>query len=276
MKNTARVQRGFTLVELVMVIVVMGVIATTLAVFIKGPVDAYFATGRRAALADTADTALRRMSRDIRAALPNSVRVNGTGTCLEFIAVRGGGRYLSDGSVNALAFGAAGAGFTMQGDNAAGIAVGDFIVVANQNTTGTQANAYVGAGVAGGNVSAAITAVATSGTPTVTNFTVATNFGVELASPDSRFYAVPGAASGLGPMVSYVCTGTQLTRTVSGSFAANCPANGPVIANNVSACNFVFNQNSLRDALAYLTLGMTTSDGEAISLQHQVHIDNTP
>lgn len=72
-------QSGFTLVELIMVIVIMGVVGATVAVFMKSPIDAYFDTARRAGIADVADTTVRRMARDIRKALPNSIRLGGTG-----------------------------------------------------------------------------------------------------------------------------------------------------------------------------------------------------
>jgi len=89
-------QRGFTLVELVMVIVILGIVGGMVAVFMRAPIEAYFDSGRRAALTDVADTAVRRMSRDLRKALPNSIRtstVNGSDTCLEFIPTRTGARY---------------------------------------------------------------------------------------------------------------------------------------------------------------------------------------
>ena len=86
---------GFTLIELVMVIVVMGVIGATLAAFMRKPVDAYFDTARRAALTDVADTAVRRISRDIGGALPNSIR-NPSSSCIEFIPTRTGGRYRAE------------------------------------------------------------------------------------------------------------------------------------------------------------------------------------
>ena len=35
-------QRGFTLIELIMVIVIMGVIGGMVSVFMKSPIDAYF------------------------------------------------------------------------------------------------------------------------------------------------------------------------------------------------------------------------------------------
>ena len=91
-------QRGFTLVEMIMVIVIMGIIGGIVAVFLRSPVEGYVASARRAEMTDIADTALRRINRDLRSALPNSVRVtgtcNGTTTCyLEFLPTTGGGRY---------------------------------------------------------------------------------------------------------------------------------------------------------------------------------------
>ena len=50
---------GFTLVEAIMVIVITGILAGMVAVFIKAPVDGYVDSVRRAELTDAADTALR-------------------------------------------------------------------------------------------------------------------------------------------------------------------------------------------------------------------------
>ena len=88
--------RGFTLVEAVIVIVITGIIAAVVAVFITKPVEGYFDSARRAELTDIADTALRRMARDIHGALPNSVRADGSEKFLEFIPIKGAARYCSD------------------------------------------------------------------------------------------------------------------------------------------------------------------------------------
>lgn len=66
---------GVTLVELIMVIVISGIVATMLTAFIIRPIEGYEAQVRRAELVDAAEMALRRIARDIRAALPNSVRI---------------------------------------------------------------------------------------------------------------------------------------------------------------------------------------------------------
>ena len=69
-----RATRGFTLIELVMVIVISAVMAAALVVFFRPAIEGYLASRARADLTDQADTALRRMVRDVRLAVPNSIR----------------------------------------------------------------------------------------------------------------------------------------------------------------------------------------------------------
>jgi MSHA biogenesis protein MshO len=96
--------RGFTLMEAIVTIVIIGIVAGMVAVFIRAPILSYRDTVDRAELTDQADLALRRMARDIRLALPNSVRVNANGSALELLPTRSGARYLSaeDGVAPAL------------------------------------------------------------------------------------------------------------------------------------------------------------------------------
>ena len=91
-----RRSRGFTLLEAIAVIVITGIIAAVVAVFMQKPVQGYFSSTARLAMADTADTALRRIARDVRLALPNTVRVDASGMFLEFIPIKTGGRYLDN------------------------------------------------------------------------------------------------------------------------------------------------------------------------------------
>lgn len=269
--HTQTQQQGFTLVELVMVITILGVVSGMVAVFMRGPIDAYFAASRRAALTDVADTVMRRIERDVRKALPNSLRTP-SAQCLELIPTKTGGRYRADGTAAALTFDAADTDFNMLGLNSAlpvdqRIVAGDVIVVYNLGPSVPQADAYQDA-------SPAIVKLlgAEAGGETPITLTAGKQFPLE--SGGNRFHVVPAAER----VVSYVCSGNTLTRTVnSASFISTCPTTGPVIANNVS-CNFDYSGDDLaRNALVRIVLQIKTSNNaESVQLQQEIHVNNTP
>lgn len=266
-------QRGFTLIELVMVIVILGVIGGMVAVFMKSPIDAYFASARRAALTDVADTAVRRMARDIRKALPNSLRLCSAGTDgVMFIPTKTGARYrtvdAAAGDGTALNFEAADTSFNMLGSNNAlpanqRIVQGDVIAVYNLGIPG--ADAYA-------NENTAEVASVAAGTETTINLSSGKQF--PLASGSNRFHVIPAAEK----VVAYVCNGNQLIRATSGTLANTCPTTGAVLADKVGSCTFVYNGSDLqRNALVQITLRFTdSSSGESVNLYHEVHVDNTP
>lgn len=281
-RSARKASGGFTLIELVMVIVIMGVIGGIVVVFMKNPIDAYFSGAQRAALTDVADTTMRRIARDLRRALPNSVRTSGT-TCVEFIPTKTGGRYRSEGP-GALTFGTSITSitsFNMLGDyaNFAGasrpvdqtIAANDLVVVYNLGITGSDAYA--------GNNYGVVTSVGTvSGGETPINMG-ATTFSLPSAS--NRFHVVPSTEK----MVSYVCSGNSLYRTASATLtaSASCPANGAKIATNVDCAATSFTITDAGNALSRnalvsmrLTIGSDSSGAEKVTLQHEVHVDNTP
>jgi len=280
-------QRGFTLVELVMVIVLMGVIGGMVAVFMKSPIDAYFDSARRAGLTDAADTTVRRMARDIRKALPNSIRSAGS-QCVEFIPTKTGARYRADvgGGGDVLDFAAADTRFNMLGRNAdlpadQQIAAGDLIAIYNLGIPG--ADAY-----AADNTSAVTNASGEAGTPVESIITIDSK-QFPLASASHRFQVIPGAEQ----VVRYVCvgaTGTNAQGDGNGVLyrqvlmlpllaGASCPATvtgAAVMASRVSACSFDYSGSDLqRNALLVMTLGLTERN-ETVKLQHEVHVSNTP
>jgi type II secretory pathway pseudopilin PulG len=109
-----RGQQGFTLIEAVLVIVLTGVLGGIVSLFIVRPVQAHLDTVTRADLVYRADSSLRRLERELRAALPNSVRVNAAGTALEYIPTTGAARYATE-SGNTLDFGSNDSSFDLVG-----------------------------------------------------------------------------------------------------------------------------------------------------------------
>lgn len=271
---------GFTLVEMVIVIVITGIIAGMIATFISMPVNAYFDTERRARLTEAADTALRRISRDLSAALPNSVRVVAVGgtTYLEFIPTVGGGRYRNypaTGAVpgNPLDFSVADAAFDVLGPVPV-YAAGNSVVVYNMGP-GQVADAYLGNNrVAVTTSNAAPALFSTDAAPHTVTLAAATQFPA--ASTSSLFQVVTTP-------VTYACSPTAgtLLRYEGYPFAAaqpTPPAVVPaVVVASVSACTIAYDPAVLRVRTALITLSIDlTEAGETTRLVHQMHVLNTP
>lgn len=94
--------RGFTLVELVMVILLLGVMATFTSQFIGIGTQIYGDASRREQLMSDARFALERLNRELRDAVPGSVRIEDVdgkqverGACLRFWPIATASRYLS-------------------------------------------------------------------------------------------------------------------------------------------------------------------------------------
>ena len=268
-----------------MVIVIMGVIGGIVAVFMKSPIDAYFASARRAALTDVADTAVRRISRDLRKALPNSIRnvSNASSQCIEFIPTKTGGRYRADvgGGGDFLDFTTVDTSFNMLGLNSAlppdqqitSTTPADVIAVYNLGIPDSDAYTAIN--------TATVTSVGGTGTTaTETNIGISRQF--PRPSGSNRFHVIPGNEK----IVSFVCptsTPGDLIRYTNYAYPASvsatsaCPSSGgAILARNVT-CNFTYNGSDLqRNALVQLSITLTDNSGETVSLYHEVHVNNTP
>lgn len=269
--------QGFTLIEAVIVIAITGIIAGIVAVFIRAPVDAYFDSVRRAEMTDIADTALRRMARDVRLALPNSVRVftpDGTTFYLEFLQTRSGARYRQ----NDACFAADCSSLTTFGSITPEVAIAvnsDRVAIYNQynNEAGgcgpSDPSAYCGTNTA------VITGITNAASEDVVSF-AATAF--PHASPSNRFQIIEGP-------VSYVCTpGASGTGTLRRHWGYAIAAAQPTVfggatallATRVSACNIAY-APGITERGGLLNMRLTLSQAnEDISLQNQVHVSNVP
>lgn len=300
-RNRKAGPQGFTLIEMIVVIIVTGIIATIMASFIARPVQGYADSVKRAELTDAADAALRRMARDIRLALPNSLRVDTTTSptlnFIEFIITSDGGRYRyqGDGSVSGVALDYVNPNnksFDVLGpmpvitDNAGG--KGDFIVVLNLGPGYAPADAYqfdtCGLSTPGCNI-AQVSGVAGSTVTLISN--PYANQTPPLPSPNNRFQVVPYETRA----VKFICPKSvagNLTRYWGYGFAdtlASTPTTGSsalLVAN--AKCSVKYTENAqFRIGLIAITLTLTDRNSEedpngveSISLFQQIHVDNSP
>ncbi len=269
-------QRGFTLIEAIIVITITGIVAAMVAVFIRAPVQGYFDSARRAELTDIADTAQRRISRDLHLALPNSVRVNG-GNYLEFLQTSGGGRYRAapdnSGGGNVLDFTQPTTTFDVLGPPVVKVP-GEMNLVAVYNLGILGADAY--------QQPAVNTSPMTTGGNTVT----INSFQFPFASPANRFqiisYPVSYVCAGVGKDASGNGTGT-LTRYWNYSIQTNQPTSFPngtpsaVLAKNVSGCSFTYDPLVITQRAGLVSAWLqVTQSNESVSLYYEVHVSNVP
>ena len=275
--------RGFTLIEAIVSIAILGVLGGIVAMFIGKPIQGYFDASRRAALTDQADAALRRITRDLHLALPNSLRLANAGgiNYIEFIMTTSGGRYRvdADGSTggNVLSFtNPAALNFDVLGAMPTNppIVPGDFIVVYNLGPGNAPADAYGGGnraqvgGIAGNTLTLVANPFALQAPP--------------LPSPVARFQVVPAATQA----VTYACAdvltpAANLTRRWNYGFTVaqgTPPAGGAtaILAGGANCAVEYAPNASGRNGLLLINLTLSDASGERVSLAQQIRIDNTP
>lgn len=262
--------RGFTLMEAVLVIALTGIVAVMVGVFIRAPIAGYVDQARRGELTDAADTAVRRIAREVQHALPNSVRVNGG--ALEFLPVSAGGRYRAapkaDGSGDFLDLDSGtDNSFEVLDPGGVDVPAGQRLVVYNL----TDSDAYSGA-------SSRVLTSSGSGLAALTYVVGGTQF--PFASPSHRFQLI-------GSPVSFVCDGAGSLRrysgyamqpaqpTSTGAPPLSTASSNTLLTNLGSDCSFSYTAVSARNGLLTLRLKLTAS-GESVTLVQQIHVSTSP
>lgn len=262
---------GFTLVEMIVVIAITGIVAAMVAVFVRAPVLGYVDSARRAELTDEAGTAFRRISRDLRLAVPNSVRVTGGNLAVEFLLARSGGRYRAGCTDTAtgdpLAF----------GDPAAypcetALSANTFDVLGpGVQVDATDSIVVYNLGIAGADAYAGDTLRPVNGTSGTVSSITFTGAQFPLPSPSHRFQVVEGP-------VSYVCEAGTLRRYWNYAVgAAHTTGSSALLASNVTNCQFAYDPLVVANRAGLVTLRLTlTRQGESANLYEAVHVSNVP
>jgi MSHA biogenesis protein MshO len=279
--HVRRRMRGFTLIEMIIVITITAIISAVVAVFLRAPIQGYFDASRRTDLTDIADSAVRRISRELHLALPNSVHVSSDTHSIEFLQTRTGGRYRSATGTNTadniLDFSdPSDTSFELLGP-ALDLKSGDQIVVYNLGIPG--ADAYAGD-------NRRVLAAASVGTTTTVQFVPVAGATFPLDSPNHSFQVVDTP-------VSYICDPVARTLTRFwgydiATFTGTWPVPGPagaglqsaILARNVISCVFNYDASVAGGPLArngLVSVRITVGDAsESATLYSEVHVSNVP
>jgi MSHA biogenesis protein MshO len=292
MRTAIPAARGFTLVELVITIAVSSVVVAFMAMFIVTPMTIYTSQTRRAMLVDAADSTLRFIGRDLRAALPNSVRVSPSGNALELLATADGARYQDSGPLSNPAL-----ALDLTAPDGAFATTVPFTQeqVTPTWTSNTYRLSIYNLGVPGADAyqtpppprnvitpATGTTITISAGATANQNLvTISPVFQFAFGSPGQRVFLVSGpvsylwdtAAATLTRYSGYTIASAQPTSAAVLNAAG---ASATLVASNVTGCQFVLSAGTAqRNGLATLTLQITQS-GESVQLLHQVEVVNAP
>jgi MSHA biogenesis protein MshO len=291
-----RYEKGFTLIELIVVIAVTAIVASLVTSLIARSMEMYRDVSRRAELVDAAEGALRRMGRDLRRSLPNGLRVSAGADAIELLHVVDGARYRFDPGFNpstgqdhsaasdTLEF-SADASFNVFGRlGALSFSYGNPLPAGHRigiYTTGGGVWTDAAAGANPGVITPASTSVTIQDDVDEDQIVLSSAFQFALQSPRRRLYLVDSP-------VSYICSlgaGT-LTRFSAYNVSAAQPTDpsvlplsagaADVLANQVSGCSFAYQPGtSERAGLATLELSLANGD-EQVRIFQEVHVVNVP
>jgi MSHA biogenesis protein MshO len=279
LRASRRHPAGFSLVELVIVIMILGILSASVGVFMANPVRAYFASIDRATLTDAGNATIRRIMREVQGAVPNSARitVSGATTFVEFVPITDAGRYRALASANFPAQNdpltvtdRTDSSFQVLGPTV-NVPAGSQLVVLNLGYG--NANLYSGTNIR----------TVTSIGPALQAITFTPTTVWPGDSPGYRFYIVNGAVTyacspngnGTGTLTRYSGYSIQAAQPNSIAGAPLAAATNSLVLDDVSACTFTPGPVSVDLNAIQIALQLTRS-GETVSLYSQTHTPNNP
>lgn len=259
-----RNSQGFTLMEVVVTIVVIGILGVGIAGFIGRTTQGMIDASERTKISSVAWIVSEKLSRELRLALPNSVRTRGGNSCIEFIPTIAATDYLSVPILSAA-------------DTFEVVPFADYDTASVNSGldrvavyTNASADVYDLTGsqrVISGLIDT-ISAGVTTGARTIE---LLANHQFVTDSPTKRLFVVQDP-------VMYCFSGDFLYRYSEYGFdAALGLQNQTVIANNLSAGEFeVVGATLTRNAVIDISYRVTGSNGEQQPVNQEVQIRNVP
>ena len=239
-------QRGFTLIELILVITILGVISVSVAQVISLSAQIYITGAERTRLVSDARFIILRLEKELRNVVPNSVSFDSSLGCLSYYPIKESGTYVGDAFNNPMHV----VVFNSQ------LSVNDTLVIYPTNPQSVTDN--------GRTIDVIADAAAD---PTSDN-----QYDLTLSAPNTQ--ASPGKRFFVPETQVTVCRtstiqGERLIRTQG--------ATSGVLGTNVASWSANVVTAGLRqNGLIELQMTLESSDDEQISVVHEVHFPNVP
>ena len=293
----AKRQSGFSLLELILVIVLLGVLAGGAGLLITRPIEAYNDQLRRQQLVDQGEMALRQIARDVRRALPNSIRINTSaipgGWALEMVNTIDGARYRDEpgglflAASDWLDFSTADTDFNLLGQfhslSASATAWPTNRRLVIYNTAPTDIYVDINSGSGAGIVSSAGTAITLSNNGIEHHIEMIPAFRFTQQSPGQRIFVIDGAISyacdpSTNNIIRYDNYAYQTVQQVTNAALAGLTnVQSGVVVSQLDSCEIRYAPGTTqRGSLVSLQINLADATGEGISLYHQVHVVNVP
>lgn len=281
MRRTILQQHGFTLIEMVVAIVLLGIVGGISALIIGRTVDGYDDLARREKIHSGIRMATDRIAREIRHALPNSICTYNGISCsnsadrLYFIKTRDGGEYQTrsgnyyPGQVRAPlpVTPASASSFDVLTTNSINAAVNDWVVVYNVNNTDIYTSTSRRKQISSV-TTRDVDNVAPANDISAITFSTAVSFPEH--SPEHRFHVIENNAT------LFYLSGTDLFRGTSNLGNPNVPTATQLLLQNVSALSFSYVPGTQYRA-GVLRINITvTKNNESIQFIHEAHVQNAP
>jgi MSHA biogenesis protein MshO len=275
-RGRAALNNGFTLVELILVIIVLGILATVTTSYLGLGVRMYTEANDRAQLLNQSRFAIERLTRELRNVVPNSVRIEGS--CLEFMPLSAAARYSIapfDSADDELTFYSALPEWQdadTSNDNFI-VQAGDYVSIYPTLSSHIYSD-IVSVGAEKRTVQITANPVATNGT---VSLAIASN-RFPAQSSSQRMYLMPSSP------VSYCVTGGNLRRydnyVVTATQQVMNSSGGILMAENLEQGSFqpftIAPAVLQRNSVVHIILKFQSDFGDDLFFNQEVHIPNVP
>lgn len=267
---------GFTILELIIVIIILGVMSVGIASFITLSTQTYLNVTERDNALGNARFVIERLSRELRDAVPNSIRIddNGLTQCIEFVPIVASTTYIdipvvpepASADFSAIPFN------NINGSPYTCNACGDQVIVYPVTTDDIYNNHNDNSGKVF-NLGSISSVALNEWTLVIQNGAV--SFDEE--SPTERLYIA-------NQQISYCVSNGQIDRysnTIGGAQTIPAAGNSVIMAENMAPIDFsqppftILPATLTRNAIVQINLHFTR-DGEDYVFNNDIHINNIP